>query len=224
MEPRAARGANDQAADRSLDAAGARTQGQAKAGAAAPRGGPAPAQPDAAETTAPAPAPAPETGATGAPRPDPAAEQRRQEAERQQAEQRRLEAERQARLQALNQTQFLDALQNEAEALEQAADTADSEQVAQSYRQRIYETVVANWSRPPSARNGMEASLLVELVPTGDIVNVTLVRSSGNTAFDRSAESAVRKARRFDVPKESEIFERYFRRFTLLFRPEDLLR
>ena len=70
----------------------------------------------------------------------------------------------------------------------------------------------------------MEAKLQVELVPTGDVVAVTLLESSGSGAFDRAAEAAVRKARRFDVPMESAIFERYFRRFTLLFRPEDLLR
>ena len=70
----------------------------------------------------------------------------------------------------------------------------------------------------------MQAKLMVELVPIGDVVSVTLVESSGNSAFDRSAEAAVRKARRFEVPKESDVFERYFRRFTLLFKPEDLLR
>jgi colicin import membrane protein len=70
----------------------------------------------------------------------------------------------------------------------------------------------------------MEATLMVELVPTGDVVNVSIVRSSGDAAFDRSAETAVRTARRFQVPPDSALFERYFRRFTLLFRPEDLLR
>ena len=70
----------------------------------------------------------------------------------------------------------------------------------------------------------MSATLLVELVPTGDVVNVSVVRSSGDSAFDRSAEAAIRAARRFQVPTESALFERYFRRFTLLFRPEDLLR
>ncbi len=61
-------------------------------------------------------------------------------------------------------------------------------------------------------------------MPTGDVVSVTLIAGSGNEAFDRSAEAAVRKARRFEVPKDPAVFERYFRRFTLLFRPEDLLR
>jgi colicin import membrane protein len=70
----------------------------------------------------------------------------------------------------------------------------------------------------------MEALLLVELVPTGEVVNVTVLESSGDAAFDRSAEAAVRKARRFEVPKEPDMFEEHFRQFTLLFRPEDLLR
>ena len=104
------------------------------------------------------------------------------------------------------------------------AASADAEAVAQSYRYGIYQKVVANWSRPPSARNGMEARLQVELVPTGDVVAVMLIESSGSSAFDRSAEQAVKKARRFEVPTESAIFEQYFRRFTLLFKPEDLLR
>jgi len=156
------------------------------------------------------------------------AEQRRQVQARREAEaeteRRRQEAEAQRRrLEALSSAAFAEALADESEALAEAeADAAD--QVAQSYRYGIYEKVVANWSRPPSARNRMEAKLLVELVPTGDVVAVTVLDSSGSEAFDRSAEAAVRKAGRFEVPDDSSVFERYFRRFTLLFRPEDLLR
>lgn len=144
------------------------------------------------------------------------------EAERRRRQQE--EAQRRERLEALAESSFLDALESEASDLAESDAASEAEAVAQSYRYGIYQLVVANWSRPPSARNGMQAKLLVELVPIGDVVAVTVLESSGNGAFDRSAESAVRKARRFEVPKESEIFERYFRRFTLLFRPEDLLR
>ena len=138
------------------------------------------------------------------------------EAERRKAE----EAARRERLQALSQSAFDDLLQQES--TEIAA--GDAEAVAQSYRYGIYERVVANWSRPPSARKGMQVRLLVELVPTGDVVAVTITESSGNAAFDRSAEAAVRRARKFEVPSENDIFERHFRRFALLFKPEDLLR
>jgi colicin import membrane protein len=144
------------------------------------------------------------------------------EAERRRRQQE--EAQRRERLEALAESSFLDALESEASDMAESDAASEAEAAAQSYRYGIYQLVVANWSRPPSARNGMQAKLLVELVPIGDVVAVTVLESSGNGAFDRSAESAVRKARRFEVPKESEIFERYFRRFTLLFRPEDLLR
>ena len=130
------------------------------------------------------------------------------------------ERERQQRLAALEASSFNDALARENEVLSDNK----SDQAAQTYAQGIYQLIVTNWSRPPSARNGMQARLIVELVPTGDVVGVTVVQSSGNEAFDRSAEQAVRKAGKFDVPKESALFEKYFRRFPVLFKPEDLLR
>ena len=137
-----------------------------------------------------------------------------------QEQRRRQEQERQRRLAELTQASFAEALASEASELAQG----DDEARAQSYRFGIYQRVVANWSRPPSARNGMQARLLVELIPTGEVVGVTIVESSGSGAFDRSAEAAVRKARTFDVPREVDLFEAHFRRFSLLFRPEDLLR
>ncbi len=93
---------------------------------------------------------------------------------------------------------------------------------AMAYVSQIQRDIIQNWSRPPSARNGMEALLRVFLVPTGEVVNVVLEDSSGNDAFDRSALLAVRKAERFQVPPDSRQFERNFREFTVLFRPEDL--
>ena len=93
---------------------------------------------------------------------------------------------------------------------------------AQAYVSQIRREIVQNWSRPPSARNGMEVILRVFLVPTGEVVNVMVEESSGNEAFDRSATLAVNKAERFLVPAESRQFERNFREFTVLFRPEDL--
>jgi len=50
------------------------------------------------------------------------------------------------------------------------------------------------------------------------------VTSSGNVAFDRSAEQAVRRSRRFEVPLDNGVFEAHFRSFYFLFQPEDLLR
>ena len=147
---------------------------------------------------------------------DPAERERQQR----EAERAREEAARQKRLEQLAESAFNDALAQEAMELAGSART----DAALSFVAGIYQAVVRNWSRPPSARNDMQAELLVELIPTGEVVSVTLVASSGNTAFDRSAEAAVRKARRFQVPDDIGLFEARFRQFTLLFKPEDLLR
>lgn len=95
---------------------------------------------------------------------------------------------------------------------------------AQSYIDVISQRVEQNWSRPPSARNGMRCELLIQLVPTGRVVSVSIVKSSGNSAFDRSAERAVQKVEHFPEVKDmsSDVFERYYRRFKLVFNPQDL--
>ncbi|MDH5736890.1 MAG: cell envelope integrity protein TolA [Gammaproteobacteria bacterium] len=108
-------------------------------------------------------------------------------------------------------------------AAEQAARQAvTDDEKAMAYVQRIQSDIIRNWSRPPSARNGMQTLLRVFLVPTGELVDVVVEESSGNDAFDRSALLAVEKAQPFEVPPEANLFERQFRQFTVLFRPEDL--
>lgn len=88
----------------------------------------------------------------------------------------------------------------------------------------IRAAVINRWTRPPSARNGMVSVLSIQLVPTGEVVGVSVLQSSGNSAFDRSAMNAVERAGRFpEVAKlEDRIFEANFRRFQLIFKPEDL--
>ena len=141
-------------------------------------------------------------------------EQRRKDRE---AQRRR---ERLAALGALADGSLQRSLDEEAQLMQ----AGQSLELIQSYQAQIYDLVRKNWSRPPSARNGMQARFVVELIPTGDVLSVALVDSSSNGAFDRSAEQAIRRARRFDVPQDIALFEANFRRFYFLFRPEDLLR
>ena len=120
----------------------------------------------------------------------------------------------------LSKTGFENTLQEEAIALNESTDR----RIANSYRAKIYNQVRSNWSRPPSARNGMQTKLLVELIPTGEVMSVSIIESSGVLAFDRSAEQAVKRSGKFEVPDNNQLFEEYFRRFYFLFKPEDLLR
>jgi len=88
----------------------------------------------------------------------------------------------------------------------------------------IRASVINRWTRPPSARNGMVSILSIQLVPTGEVVGVSVLQSSGNTNFDRSAMTAVERTGRFpEVAKlDNRTFEANFRRFQLIFKPEDL--
>jgi colicin import membrane protein len=125
-----------------------------------------------------------------------------------------------AELAALTRADLARALEQEEEFVAEAT----AEEMAASYAALIQQTVVNYWSRPPSARNGMEALLSIQLIPTGEVVSVSVLKSSGNGAFDRSAINAVEKAGSFPELKNlpPREFERTFRRFRLLFRPEDL--
>lgn len=132
----------------------------------------------------------------------------------------RLKREREARLDELRNRAFSDALGEEmsAEMIEAVED------VTKVYVTGIYLAVVENWSRPPSARNEMSAIVQVELFPSGELNSVGILESSGDAAFDRSAENAVRRAAPFVVPDDLALFESGFRSFKLNFKPMDLLR
>ncbi|HIG41902.1 MAG: cell envelope integrity protein TolA [bacterium] len=119
--------------------------------------------------------------------------------------------------------QEMEQLLNLAVANEQVGIRAvTDDEKAMAYVSQIQREIIQNWSRPPSARNGMQALLKVFLVPTGEVVSVMVESTSGNDAFDRSAVLAVRKAEQFVVPTDLRQFERNFREFEVLFRPEDL--
>lgn len=137
-----------------------------------------------------------------------AAERERKAQEQRQAEQRRMQ----------------EALAEELQAERSRLQAQENASIAQSYTALISDRIESNWSRPPSARNGMKTELRIQLVPTGRVVSVSVVKSSGNTAFDRSAEQAVWKAEQFSELQKvpGPVFEQYFRQLTLVFSPEDL--
>ena len=60
----------------------------------------------------------------------------------------------------------------------------------------IVRLVSQQWVRPPSARNGMAVTVLIEMLPDGTITNASGTRGSGDPAFDASAVAAVRNVGR----------------------------
>jgi colicin import membrane protein len=128
---------------------------------------------------------------------------------------------------ALDAEQLAALTRNELDSLvdaEIAAAGANEPSLRDVVAATIRASVINRWTRPPSARNGMVSILSIQLVPTGEVVGVSVLQSSGNTAFDRSAMTAVERTGRFpEVAKlDDRAFEANFRRFQLIFKPEDL--
>ena len=100
----------------------------------------------------------------------------------------------------------------------------DDANIIAQYTAMISQQMHQRWKLPPSARRNMVALVKIRMVPTGELVTVTVAQSSGNEAFDQSAILAVKKAGRFAFMQgmPSRLFETHFREFTFRFSPEDL--
>lgn len=81
-----------------------------------------------------------------------------------------------------------------------------------------------NWRIPPTARKGMQCKMLIRLLPTGEVQMVQITQSSGDKAFDRSAEDAVYRASPLPVSLSSagSLFNSNFREFNFLFNPRNI--
>lgn len=163
-----------------------------------------------------------------------AAEQKRAEQKRrallkeqqaqQKVEQARKAREEKQRLAEIERTrreaEFAETLRQEQALL----NAEEDKKVANSYLQLIQKRLSQHWSRPPSARRGMEALIELKLVPTGRIVGVKILQSSGDVAFNRAVEQAAFKAEQFEELQkmDARVFEQYFRSVKVVFSPEDL--
>ena len=97
------------------------------------------------------------------------------------------------------------------------------EQPAGDYDDLIRRYVSEGWSRPPSARNGMTVVVQINMLPGGIITNASVVRSSGDAAFDSSAVTAVRNVGRVaEMQGLSPSEFNPYRSFKMTFTPEDL--
>jgi colicin import membrane protein len=107
---------------------------------------------------------------------------------------------------------------------QQAIADTQGDEIAGSLDDLIIKLVSDNWTRPPSARNGMSVEVQMDMLPDGTITGANVTRSSGDAAFDGSAVSAVRKVGR--IPEMQQLdrktFDQLYRQRRAVFKPEDL--
>ena len=166
--------------------------------------------------------------------------ERQQELERQRTETERLELQQRERDRLAEEQRQRDQAetqrrQQETERIRQQQDAANEAaaveaartefELVQSATALIQQLVQEQWSRPPSARNGMRVVVQISMMPNGDLLGATITESSGDPAFDRSAENAVYGAAPFRelTTLPINVFNQNFRTLSLIFQPEDLL-
>ena len=117
-----------------------------------------------------------------------------------------------------------DAEQAQRSAAAAAANARDAANQAlrEKHTRLIRQRVITKWNRPLSAQHGMVTTLRITVLPGGEVSNVITVKSSGDAAFDASAEEAVRRSSPLPVPDDVAVFNSYFRVITFRFNPEDI--
>jgi len=73
----------------------------------------------------------------------------------------------------------------------------------------IVQKIERKWRQPLDAPSNLQCKIEIVLLPSGNVVSVKIVESSGNLSFDRSVETAVRKASPLPVPADSVIFKEF---------------
>jgi colicin import membrane protein len=135
-------------------------------------------------------------------------ERQRQEAEAErqrvaEEERRRREAEAERQRQAELEAQLDVELQREAERLAAARGGALDE-----YQTLLRNRIEQNWIRPPSARPGIDCTVHVTQIPSGEVINARVASCNGDEAVVRSIEAAVLRASPLPLPSVPSLFER----------------
>ena len=117
---------------------------------------------------------------------------------------------------ALIESSITNLLTEEAE-----VEVSKEQQEIAMYAQRIISTIEDAWMKPRNIPENLVANLRLKIRPSGRIIGVDLIKSSGNIRFDNSALQAVRRVEAFNffnsIPKI--LFEKEFQVISISFNP-----
>jgi TonB family protein len=117
---------------------------------------------------------------------------------------------------ALIESSITNLLTEEAE-----VEVSKEQQEIAMYAQRIISTIEDAWMKPRNIPENLVANLRLKIRPSGRIIGVDLIKSSGNIRFDNSALQAVRRVEAFNffnsMPKT--LFEKEFQVISISFNP-----
>ncbi len=139
------------------------------------------------------------------------------EAERKMAEERRRREEEARRQREEDERALQQQIAEEQQRLEAERQRLAQQTIGQ-HSALIRQAVSREWLRPTGSPNDLKATFRVRTIPSGDVVMVETVKTSGDPVFDRSAEAAIRRASPLPVPRDADSYEA-FREFNFEFDP-----
>ena len=167
-------------------------------------------KPDIAIRDKPKPKPKPEPKKIPPPKPKDDLELKKRMQEQLAMEEKALDQQRQERqLRELLAAQKADAARKASAARASALG---------EYIGRIQAKVRGNWILPQDLQGNPEAIFHVTQLPTGEVLHIKLLKSSGNPAYDREVERAILKSSPLPLPSDRSLFDRELK---LTFRPRD---
>ncbi|MGA7181571.1 MAG: cell envelope integrity protein TolA [Thiobacillaceae bacterium] len=153
-------------------------------------------------------------------------EQKHQEAEKSLAEKKRLEnmKREEDEMQKRMMDEALASDTNQLKALEgkAAADRRSAElgRIVADFREKIRAKIRGNTRIPDNLKGNPQSRFEVNVLPTGEIVSVKLIKSSGNTAYDQAVERAIYKSSPLPTPTDKDAVAQ-FRKLDLKFQPKE---
>jgi len=151
-------------------------------------------------------------------------ERKKEEADRARKEKERVDAEKkkveEKRLAEVRERQAREAEALKAQAQREQTVVADAAKARANadYIRRIQAKVKGNVVVPPEIAGNPEAIFDVVQLPTGEIIDAQLKKSSGNRAYDEAVQRAIIKSSPLPRPDSPDLFQR---NLTLKFRPLD---
>ncbi len=156
------------------------------------------------------------------PKPDPAIAEKkeREKKEREKKEQEKREQakkeqerkEREAKAAAEAKTRAEARARAEAEAQARAAAEAATQarlNEIDMYRGRIRDKIRGKANVPETVRGQPEVQVRITILPGGDVLDIAIVKSSGNPVYDTAIERAIRSAQPLPVPSNPELFGQF---------------
>ena len=122
-------------------------------------------------------------------------------------EKKKKEAELRKKEEEKKQQEAKQALQEQLEAEQAGEQRQQDASLIEKIKSDIYNKIRSNFNLTGLPKN-LTCTLHVKLLPGGEVIDVAVIKSSGNEIFDSRAIIAVKKATPLPVPEDVETFER----------------